>query len=421
MNRIFLSFFMLVLGISSLRAGNSTVRIDQDQPLARKCLGRALLCLASYDSDGDAQVLGWDGPDIHYGGCNLKDDFTGLYAAVYERSDTTGKKDVVMAFRGSDEKIDWTADLENFIGLVPDVYSEAATFAQTASSLAEKNDAASFCLTGHSLGGALASYCALLLDRDATCFGSAAIGNGLQKVLWNEAPPHLNSTILQVFKEDDIVPIVTAKTGKHYGTIALPKLQSPANYSKKKSDEEKLGFLAVTGFITHKWMRSGKEVALAKIMEGHGIDQYVAAIANLISPVDHFSPAGEWLSKGSFFDVSSTETRFRFCQNGHFKVINDFKFFEVVGKKTNDSGTWSFNAPDLQMTIPGLVRMTYRLTSGDGIHVAVWRRVSMEPDSITQESNDRPKSKLAAITMELILRRMQGKSIDWQRTLPSAN
>lgn len=427
MNRLLLPLAILAHGASLAHAADPTLRLDQNETLARKCLDCALLCLASYDSDGDAEVLGWDGPDNRYGGYNLNDDFLGLHAAVYKRTNpSSGEREAVMAFRGTDETYDWVTNLQNILGLVPDVYAEAATFAQAASASAEKeiteNKIDLFSFTGHSLGGGLASYCALLFNKKATCFASTALGKGLQKAIWDQTSNRASNPaalVLHVFKKDDPVPVVTATTGKHFGTIALPKLESPAGYAKTKSLEEKLGYFAVSGFITRKWLHAGKEAAMAEIMEGHGMDQYIAALANLISPAGRFSPDGEWVSKGSFFDVSSNEARFRFCRNGRFKIINDFKFFEIVRQRTKDSGTWEYNAPDLLMTIPGLVRMKYRLTSGDGNQVIVWRRVSMKPDMPPPGKDSTPGEQLSAATLELILRRMEGKSIDWQRTPPT--
>ena len=419
MNYLLLAL-LFMLTLLSVQAEYPTVHLDEK--LARKSLDLALLCLASYDSDGDAEVLGWEGPDNRYGGYNLKDDITGLHAVVYKQVDKSGEKAAVMAFRGTDEQVDWVTDLQNFIGIVPEAYTKAGTFAQAASILAAQQNVTSFMFTGHSLGGGLASYCALMLNRKATCFGSAALGNDLQQRLWNEASDHVRSSdslVLHLFKKNDVVPYLTDLTGHHYGAITKPFLDSPAAYAKAKSVEEKLAYFAVSGFITRKWFRAGKDVALAEIMEGHGIDQYIAALANLVSPPGRFSPDGEWLSKGSFFDLSSHETRFRFCRNGHFKVVNDFKFFEIVQQSTNDSGYWSYNAPNLLMTIPGLVNMTYQLSKGDGENVVVWQRTSMKSDMPTSDVGSSYRSKLTAVTLELILRRMEGKTIDWQRTAPT--
>lgn len=422
MNRLLLPIIIVVLGAPLGRSAPPTVKLDQI--LARKCLDYALLCLASYDTDGDAEVLGWDGPDNRYGGYNLNDDVLGLHAAVYNRTNaSSGEREAVMAFRGTDEKFDWVTNLQNFVGLVPDAYAEAATFAQAASALAGNEQTEkkidSFSFTGHSLGGGLASYCALLFNRKATCFGSAAVGKDLQKIIWDETSHRASdpaALVLHVFKNYDPVPLITETTGKHYGTIAQPKLERPLDYAKTKSLEEKLGYIAVSGLITRKWLHSGKEAAMAQILEAHGIDQYIAALANLISPPGSFSPDGEWLSQGSFFDVSSTETRFRFCRNGHFKVINDLKFFELVSQKTNDSGTWEYKAPNLHMTIPGLARMTYRFEKGDGDQVVVWTRASMKPDMPSPVKDSSPGEQLTAATLGLILHRMEGKTIDWQRT-----
>jgi len=179
----------------------------------------------------------------------------------------------------------------------------------------------------------------------------------------------------------------------------------------------------LSGYLPHKWVKAGAKVAAAQIAEGHGIDQYIAGLTHLISPPGTFSPAGEWLSKGSFFDITSTETRFRFCRNGRFSLINDIKFLDLARQRTNDSGNWEYQPPHLRMTVPGVARMTYLLTAGDGSQRIEWRRLKMEPDPTSVGSSttaeQRNAANVGAKMMELVLKRMEGKTVVWTRTPPS--
>lgn len=157
-------------------------------------------------------------------------------------------------------------------------------------------------------------------------------------------------------------------------------------------------------------------------MEGHGIDQYIAGLTYLITPPGRFDPAGEWISKGSFFDVTSNESRFRFCRNGRFTVINDFRFMELVRQQSNDSGEWSFQSPKLQMRIPGVARMSYVLEKGDGTQSLIWRRSSMKPDLPDLESLESKAEKdsalLTAAIVGTILKNMEGKTVNWSKSQP---
>jgi hypothetical protein len=386
------------------------------------------MCLAIYDLDKDAEVTGWNGPAYQFGGYDFREGPMGLHAGVYDRVAPGGGHEAVLTFRGTDvdQASDWLTDLSNFWGLVPGAYLEAGKFAQAANAVTRREGCQSFSLTGHSLGGGLASYAALLIGTKATCFGSGALGSGMQEVLWQEASSRVadaDSFVVHIFKEDDVVPPLTATNGRHFGAIATPLLRSPPNYTGLSSPEEKLGYLVVSGFLTRKWLKAGAKVAMAQIMEGHGMDQYIAGLTHLISPPGTFSPAGEWLSKGSFFDITSTETRFRFCRTGRFTLINDIKLLELAQQYTNDSGNWDFQPPHLHMTVPGLARMTYQLTAGDGSQQIEWRRLKMEPDTSSVESATTPEQRNAAIVgakmIGLFLKGMEGKTVIWTKVPPS--
>ena len=426
MNRLSAILFA-VWALAGLNAP-AAQEVKLNSELACRSLDRALMCMAIYDNDKEAEVSGWNGPVYQFCGYDFREGSMGLHAGVYDRTTTGAEREAVLTFRGTEVKQadDWLTDLSNFWGLVPEAYLEAGKFAQAADVVTRREGCQAFSLTGHSLGGGLACYAALLIGAKATCFGSAALGQGMQEVLWKEASARVSdagSFVVHIFKEDDLVPPLTAVNGRHLGAIATPMLRSPPDYGGLRSPEEKLGYLAISGFLTHKWLKAGAKVASTQIDEGHGIDQYIAGLTHLISPPGTFSPAGEWLSQGSFFDITSTETRFRFCRNGRFSIINDIKFLKLARQRINDSGNWEYQPPQLHMTVPGVVRMTYLLTAGDGSQRIEWRRLKMEPDLTSGGATTNPEQRNApnvgAKMIELVLKRMEGKAVIWTRTPPS--
>jgi len=409
-------------------AFSASPQIKLDEALACRSLDRALMCMAVYNSDKEAEVTGWNGPSHLFGGYDFREGAMGLYAGVYDRSTPAGGREAVLAYRGTEvhQKDDWFTDLSNFWGLVPDAYIDAGKFAQAASAVTQREGYQSFSLTGHSMGGGLACYAALLIKAKAVCFGSAALGSGMQEVLWKEAAPQVEdagSYVVHVFKQDDLVPPLTASNGRHFGAIAVPMLRSPPDYNGMRSPEEKLGYLVVSGYLTHKWIKAGTKVAATQIAEGHGIDQYIAGLTNLVTPPGTFCPAGEWVSKGSFFDLTSTETRFRFCRNGEFFLINDVKFLKLPSQHINYSGNWEYQQPYLHMTVPGLADMTYLLLAGDAEQSVEWRRFKMAPDLSRAETATTPERQKSAMIFakmsEVVLKRMEGKTVIWKKSPPS--
>jgi hypothetical protein len=429
MNRllaIILAAWVLAGPTASASSGSPQVKLDE--ALARRSLDSALMCLAVYNSDKEAEVTGWNGPAHQFGGYDFREGTMGLYAGVYDRSTPAGGREAVLAYRGTEvhQMDDWLTDLSNFWGLVPDAYIDAGKFAQAARAVTQREGCQSFSLTGHSMGGGLACYAALLIKAKATCFGSAALGEGMQEVLWKEAAPHTEEAgyyVLHVFKEDDMVPPLTASNGRHLGSIAVPMLRSPPGYNGLRSPEEKLGYLVVSGYLTHKWIKVGAKVAATQIAEGHGIDQYIAGLTNLITPPGTFCPAGEWVSKGSFFDLTSTETRFRFCRNGNFFLMNDVKFLELPRQHINYSGNWEYQQPYLHMTVPGVADMTYLLLAGNAEQSIEWRRFKMAPDLPRAESATTPEKQksvmIVAKMIEVVMKRMEGKTVIWKKSPPS--
>ena len=100
-------------------------------------------------------------------------------------------KTLVIAFRGTEFGLsvsslkDCQADLDNFFNGMPEQYEQAVTFANQVIDKA-KPFGYEIVLTGHSLGGGLASYAALSCGKQAVVFNAAGLGGALrQKVFAN--------------------------------------------------------------------------------------------------------------------------------------------------------------------------------------------------------------------------------------------
>ncbi len=113
-------------------------------------------------SDGELNAAGIS-PD------SLEDSSTGFRAAIY----TNDEGGVTLAFAGSNDLPDWLNNLEQGVGLDSAQYGQAIALAKDAK-LAFGDDLA---ITGHSLGGGLASAAALATGSPAVTFNAAGLGD----------------------------------------------------------------------------------------------------------------------------------------------------------------------------------------------------------------------------------------------------
>jgi Lipase (class 3) len=98
---------------------------------------------------------------------------SGFTARVYVKG-SGADAEFVVAFRGStSDKSDWISNLRQGIGLNSDHYSRALRIGQQ---LARSGNAR-VTLTGHSLGGGLASAAAIASGRNATTFNAAGLSD----------------------------------------------------------------------------------------------------------------------------------------------------------------------------------------------------------------------------------------------------
>ena len=163
---------------------------------ARDVMDYALLSDAVY---GDKSVPNWEKVDqgncpIDLGllSCSLESAKTGTERKLYGfnaqayQNKNAGDKRLVITFRGTDGIMDFLADYGNaYLNGIPKQYQEALDFTQP---LIEKYANAGFkiILTGHSLGGGLASYAAIRFNQpavSAVVFNAAGLGGGITSVI----------------------------------------------------------------------------------------------------------------------------------------------------------------------------------------------------------------------------------------------
>lgn len=96
---------------------------------------------------------------------------TGFRAVALQPVDANDHR-TVLAFSGSDEGVDWVNNFEQGAGLASAQYGEAAAFADK---YKQNGDGRDVILTGHSLGGGLASYASIKTDLPATAVNSAPL------------------------------------------------------------------------------------------------------------------------------------------------------------------------------------------------------------------------------------------------------
>lgn len=120
-------------------------------------------------SASELEALGIDPGDLDHGG--LLDLGSGFQAAVYR--DPNGN--LVLTFAGTDltSPVDWATNVEQAIGIETKQYNAALELATKLKAEAGSD----LVITGHSLGGGLASYAALGTDTPAVTFNAAGLSN----------------------------------------------------------------------------------------------------------------------------------------------------------------------------------------------------------------------------------------------------
>ena len=97
----------------------------------------------------------------------------GFYAATFQN---TATGEVVIAYRGTNGPFDAVADIQLVAGQVPQQFNDAKVYYQA---VADQYGAANVSVTGHSLGGAMASFVAANPDvtTTATAFNAPGVAD----------------------------------------------------------------------------------------------------------------------------------------------------------------------------------------------------------------------------------------------------
>ncbi|HEX7816406.1 Mbeg1-like protein [Dyella sp.] len=158
-------------GFSAQVEGKDAEPIDMDMAkLAQDCYNLDSKNIDGWTrlSDDQLKAAGIDPKE-------LDDPSTGFRAAVYQ----DGKGDKVLAFAGTDPKSlkDWKADATQALGIDTAQYNQAIKLATQAKAAFGNNLA----ITGHSLGGGLASAASVVTDTPAVTFNAAGVNNATLK------------------------------------------------------------------------------------------------------------------------------------------------------------------------------------------------------------------------------------------------
>ena len=190
--------FLFVVGNPASEAGTTQIGQEQASFQANICLlpdvqlaldvkDYALLSEAVYKENTvpNWELLVTDTCPIKGMECWKHIDETSFQVQVYRF--LRGKKPkLAVAFRGTEltELGDWKADVQNFFNGVPKQYEQAVDFVKQVMKKAGSDY--EIVLTGHSLGGGLASYAALRLGTTAIVFNAAGLWNGLRNKIPKE-------------------------------------------------------------------------------------------------------------------------------------------------------------------------------------------------------------------------------------------
>ena len=135
---------------------------------------REMAMLSSCVYDGAACTTGYRTVPPQTIGLDASDMSFGSFHAELSEDPVTGR--YVLAFRGTNDVGDWLDNGRNAIGLNSEQYAWSVTLVERLNRhLARFAPSAELELTGHSLGGGLATLAAVTIDRPATVFNPAAV------------------------------------------------------------------------------------------------------------------------------------------------------------------------------------------------------------------------------------------------------
>jgi hypothetical protein len=202
----------------------------------------------------------------------LNDPASGFKAALYQSSFERPPK-VVLAYTGTEDGVDWTTNLKQGVGMEAEQYNRAM---KLAGKVAKSFPKGSVDITGHSLGGGLASAATAVTGIKGYTFNAA----GLHPNTVGRAPYNLTADNLRaVSKQIDAYhstadPLTNLQSGMHESVGGLAGALTGWPISPQA--------LGVPRPLTpaegwqHEWIELGKHSPLTAstnmALEGHGVD-----------------------------------------------------------------------------------------------------------------------------------------------------
>ena len=136
---------------------------QREMAMLSSCVYDGAACATGYRSVRP-ETIGLDASEMSFGS---------FHAELFE-DPGTGR--YVLAFRGTDDGGDWTDNGRNVLGMNSEQYARAVRLVERVNRQLDRHRPGSELeLTGHSLGGGLATLAAVAVDRPATVFNAAAV------------------------------------------------------------------------------------------------------------------------------------------------------------------------------------------------------------------------------------------------------
>jgi len=187
-----------------------------DAKLAREVMDYALLSQAVYKTEytlvNEWVELPCQEP--------MKNSFIDVESGFSVQAFQNGNE-IAIAFRGTEilSAADWKADVQNFFNVKPEQYQQALDF--VGGMIQAAPTGTHIVLTGHSLGGGLASYAALYHGKEAIVFNAAGLGSGLRSNIPVENLGKQRSLVRNIDLQGDPVSWLGRQVGAIY-TLKIP-------------------------------------------------------------------------------------------------------------------------------------------------------------------------------------------------------
>jgi murein DD-endopeptidase MepM/ murein hydrolase activator NlpD len=184
-------------------------------------------------------------------------------------------KSLVLIFKGTNPKniVDWSTDFFAAMGKEPGQYAEALNWVGNAIQRGENLFNLRVSLTGHSLGGGLATYAALHFDKPAVIFNAAPIGPGMLADI--QGMEEKKRKITNIDMTGDPVSGLGGQIGSIY-TLEVPaavRAQLGAEWQAVEDAKHGLPFIS-----NLKEIGAGSALTLDSLIQLHSMDNIVLAL-----------------------------------------------------------------------------------------------------------------------------------------------